>query len=108
MIASWLTSRELRKRTFAGGAMSRKRVDRRGVVVLAFARLVCDFMILARLVEGITVSFICSMIFGRIIMGNAPGMLPRVVRLWVRIFVCRTRFEVGLFAVVIRGVSLTL
>jgi len=56
LIASWLTSRELRKRTFAGGAMLRKRVDRRGVVVLAFARLVCDFMILARLVEGITVS----------------------------------------------------
>lgn len=88
--------------------MSRKRVDRRGVVAFAFARLVCDFMILMRLVEGITVSFICSMIFGRTIMGNAPGMFPRVVRLWVRIFVCRTRFEVGLFAVVIRGVSLTL
>ena len=88
--------------------MSRKRVDRLGVVTLAFACLVWVFMILMHLVEGTVVPMICSMIFGRIIMGNAPGVLPRVVRLWVRIFVCRTRFEVGLFAVVNRGVSLTL
>jgi len=60
------------------------------------------------LVEGTIVSLICSMILGRIIMGNAPGMLRRVVRLCVHIFICITRFDVGLFAVVIRGVSLTL
>ena len=88
--------------------MSRKRVDHRGVVTLAFARLVWVFMILMHLVEGTVVPMICSMIFGRIIMGNSPGVLPRVVRLCVRNFVCITRFDVGLFAVGIRGVSPTL
>ena len=108
LIASWLIILELRNRTFAGGAMSRKRVDHRGVVTLAVARLVWVFMSLMHLVEGTVVPMICLMIFGHIIMGNAPGVLPRVVRLCVRNFVCITRFDVGLFAVGIHGVSLTL
>jgi hypothetical protein len=89
--------------------MPRNRVDRRGVLTLAsFSRLVLDFIIPSLLVAGTVVSFILLMIFGRVILGNAPGVLSRVVRLCVRIFVCRTRFDVGLFAFSIRGVSITL
>ncbi len=80
--------------------MLRKRVDHRGVIALvSFACLVCVFRgILMRLGKGTSVSFICSMIFRRMIIGNTPGVLPLVVRLCVRTFVCITRFDVGLFA----------
>ena len=100
MIASWLIILELWDRTCVDGSVPRKRVDRRGVIALAsFACLVCVFRgILMHLGEGTSMSFICSMIFGRMIIGNAPGVLPLVVRLCVRTFVCITRFDVGLFA----------
>jgi hypothetical protein len=89
--------------------MLRNRVDIRGVLTLAcFSRLVLDFIIPILLVAGTIVLFICSMIFERMILGNAPGVLPCVVRLCVRTFDCITRFDVGLFAFCIRGVSITL
>jgi hypothetical protein len=78
----------------------RKRVDRHGVIALAsFACLVCVFRgILVHLGEGTFVLFICLMIFERMIIGNAPGVFPLVVRLCVCTFACITRFNVGLFA----------
>jgi hypothetical protein len=100
LIASWLIILELRNWTCVDGLVPRKHVDRHGVIALAsFAHLVCVFRgILMHLGEGTSVSFICSMIFGRMIIGNAPGVLPCVVRLCVRTFVCIIRFDVGLFA----------
>jgi hypothetical protein len=47
-------------------------------------------------------------ILGRVIFGNAPGMLRQVVHWCVRAFACRTRLEVGLLANMVGGALLTL
>jgi hypothetical protein len=96
LIASWLIILELQNRTWADGSRPRIRVDRLGITTLpAFACLVCLAMILSHLVDGTVGSARCSMIFGRMIRGNAPGMLPCIFFLCVRTFICITRFELG-------------
>jgi hypothetical protein len=91
LIATWLIILELGNRTWADGLRPRRCVDRLGVTTLpAFARLVWLAMILPHFVGG-TVSMVscsvsCSMIFGLVIRGNAPGVSLHL--LLVRLHFC--------------------
>jgi hypothetical protein len=74
LIAPWLIILELQNQTWADGSRPRRHVDCLGVTTLpAFACLVWLAMILRRFVDGTVGSVSCSMIFGCMIRGNAPG-----------------------------------